>query len=165
MSVAAIVPHGGIKSLRASLPSVIEFSRAAYDEIVSHALEGGDREVCGILAGEYDADRSVVTAVDRAANAAPTPETRYAIDPEEQLEIIERLEDAGLEIVGFYHSHPDGPTRPSETDVERATWDDYSYVIVALDGHPFVGSWRWRGDDAAFEQEPVCVVDTAVTAD
>lgn len=144
---------------------MIEFTRSAYDDIVTHALEGGTREVCGVLAGEHDADRSMVRDVYPAANAAATPETRYAIDPEEQLELIERLEDADLETVGFYHSHPADPPHPSETDVDRATWEGYSYVIVALEGHPFVGSWRWHGDDGAFEQEPVGVVDASVATD
>jgi len=138
---------------------MIEFSRAAYDDIVSHATGGGDAEVCGVLAGTRgtDGEPSVVTETYRAENVAETPRTRYAIDPEEQLELIERAEGDGLDVVGYYHSHPVGPTRPSETDAARATWPGYSYVICALDGHPFVGSWRWRGDESGFEQETVAV--------
>ncbi|WP_138005167.1 desampylase [Halalkalirubrum salinum] len=136
---------------------MIQFSRSAYDEIVYQAYNGGDEEICGVLAGEYDAGHSRVTDTYAAENVAETPQTRYVMDPEEQFEIIETIEDAGLEIVGFYHSHPAGPTNPSKTDADRATWPEYSYVICALDGYPFVGSWRWRADEEAFEQETIAV--------
>ncbi len=138
---------------------MIELTRPTYDGIVSHAYDGGEEEVCGVLAGPQGAgaDPSRVTRRYEATNVADAPRTRYLIDPEEQLELMERAEDDDLDVVGFYHSHPTGPTRPSETDAVRATWLDRSYVICALDGHPFVGSWRWRGDAAGFEQETVAL--------
>ncbi|WP_096391327.1 desampylase [Halopenitus persicus] len=138
---------------------MIEFTRGTYDEVVHHADEGGDREVCGVLAGTHGAEHSVVTDVYGTENAAETPRSRYRIDPETQFEVMEAIEADGLDLVGFYHSHPTGPTVPSETDAERATWPDHSYVICALDGYPFVGSWRWRDADDAFEQETVAVAD------
>jgi len=138
---------------------MIEFTRETYDEIVSHAYEGGEAEVCGVLAGTHgtDDDPSLVTRTYQAKNVAETPEIRYLIDPEEQFELIEAAEDDGLDLVGYYHSHPTGPTEPSETDAARATWPKYSYVICALDGYPFVGSWRWEGDENGFTQETVVV--------
>lgn len=138
---------------------MIELSRAVYDDIVYHAYDGGEAEICGVLAGTHGdgGDPSVVTRTYEAENVAETPEIRYLIDPEEQFELIEAVEDDGHDLVGFYHSHPTGPTHPSETDAARATWPDHSYVICALDGYPFVGSWRWRGDEDGFEQETVSV--------
>ncbi|WP_049983360.1 desampylase [Halorubrum sp. BV1] len=138
---------------------MIELSRGVYDDIVYHAYSGGAAEICGMLAGTRgDGDEpSVVTETYEAENVAETPEIRYLIDPEEQLELIEAVEADGHDLVGFYHSHPTGPTHPSETDAARATWPDRSYVICALDGYPFVGSWRWRGDDEGFDQEMVAV--------
>ncbi|MEZ3165084.1 desampylase [Halorubrum sp. RMP-47] len=138
---------------------MIELTRAAYDDIVYRAYKGGEAEICGVLAGEHgtDGDNSVVTETYAAENVAETPEIRYLIDPEEQFELIETVEEAGLDVVGFYHSHPTGPTHPSETDAARATWPNHSYVICALDGYPFVGSWRWRDNEEAFEQETVSV--------
>lgn len=134
---------------------MITFSREAYDEVVFQAYDGQEQEVCGILAGEFEASESKVESVYPAANAADRPEIRYLIDPEEQLELIERIEDEGLDVAGFYHSHPAGPPRPSDTDADRATWPEMSYVIVALDGYPYLGSWRWR--DGTFEPELVRV--------
>lgn len=134
---------------------MIVFTRSAYDAIVDHAVDGIPHEICGVLGGEYDEDRSVVTRVEPAANVSETPETRYYMDPAEQLERIDDIEEDGAAVAGFYHSHPAGPTLPSETDADRATWPGYSYVIVALDGQPYVGSWRWSEDTGRFEQEIV----------
>ncbi|SNR74202.1 Proteasome lid subunit RPN8/RPN11, contains Jab1/MPN metalloenzyme (JAMM) motif [Halorubrum ezzemoulense] len=138
---------------------MIKLTRAAYDDIMYRAYKGGEAEICGVLAGEHgtDGDKSVVTGTYAAENVAETPEIRYLIDPEEQLELIETVEEAGLDVVGFYHSHPTGPAHPSETDAAQATWPDHSYVICALDGYPFVGSWRWRDNEEAFEQETVSI--------
>lgn len=135
---------------------MIEFTRKGYDDVVTHADAGGAEEVCGVLAGDYGTE-SVVEETVEAENVAETPRTRYRIDPAELLAIIERIEEGGQDVVGFYHSHPSGPTHPSETDTERATWPDRSYVVCALDGQPFVGSWRYRDDTEAFEQEIVAV--------
>lgn len=136
---------------------MIELSREVYDAIVYHAYSGDDEEVCGVLAGEYGDERSRVVETYEAANVADQPRIRYAIDPEAQLEILETIESTGMAVVGFYHSHPTGPTEPSDTDTERASWPDRSYVICALDGYPFVGSWRWREEQDRFEQETIAV--------
>jgi proteasome lid subunit RPN8/RPN11 len=145
------------------------FPDSIRDEIVAHASEGAPEEVCGVLAGargteerqveESSSEVRRVEAHHPAGNAAETPQTRYEIDPREQLELLEAVEAAGREVVGFYHSHPRGPAQPSATDAAQATWPDRSYVIVALDGgdEASVSSWRWTGE--AFEGEVVRVVE------
>ena len=129
---------------------------AARDGIVAHAREGAPEEVVGVLAGERGADRSVVARTLGADNAADAPGTRYEIAPGEELELVERVDDAGQDVVGFYHSHPDGPLAPSAVDARRAAWRGYSYLIVSLaDAEPAVGSWRWTGE--AFRAERVAL--------
>ena len=128
---------------------------AIRDAILERARNGQPEEICGIFGGEYDHDgRSRVRSQYPAENVAETPRTRYRIDPEAQLELFDRLEERGEEIVGFYHFHPRGPARPSETDVAQATWPDRSYLIVSLEPHE-VGSWRWRADNDRFEREAI----------
>jgi len=129
--------------------------RAAYDDIIDHAIDGQPAEICGVLGGHYDEQRSRVFSIYRATNVSDRPRTEYFMDPEEQLELIDQIEDRGDDVVGFYHSHPNGPTGPSTTDEARATWPGYSYLIAALDGHPFVGAWRWTGEE--FKPEVVGV--------
>lgn len=131
---------------------MIKFSRPLYDRVVEQACNKDEEEVCGILGGAYGEDQSIVESVYTAENVANTPKIRYSIGPKEQLELMKTIEAAGERVVGFYHSHPTGPTQPTEIDAEQAAWPEYSYVIVSLDGYPYVSSWRWREDDG-FEQE------------
>jgi len=142
--------------------TTLTLRRDLYDEIVHQGYEGGDEEVCGVLAGVYGDDGSVVRAIRQVDNVAETPQIRYAMDPETQLAAIESVEADGHDVVGFYHTHPTGPPRPSETDAARATWPGYSYAICAFDGYPFLGSWRWTDD--GFRRESVRLT-TASTDD
>jgi proteasome lid subunit RPN8/RPN11 len=135
---------------------MIELSRDTYDAIVDHARDGVPEEVCGVLGGDYGSDATHVVSAHPAENAAETPETEYYIDPKKQLELMETIEDLGRDVVSFYHSHPAGPSCPSDTDIARATWPGLSYLIVELNGHhPYVGSWRWDADADDFRQEVV----------
>ena len=119
---------------------MLVLTRTAYDDIIDHALAGTPAEVCGILGGSHGNDRSHVERVERTENVADRPRTTYEIGAEQQLRTMEAIEDAGLDVAGFYHSHPTGPPEPSGTDAARATWPGHSYVIVVLDGtHPYVG--------------------------
>lgn len=136
---------------------MLSISRDLYDQIIDHAQEGTPAEICGILGGQFGGGTSTVQSVHRARNVAAQPETRYAIDPKQQLELMERIEDLGEDVVGFYHSHPSGPAQPSPTDVTRATWDNRSYVIVNLDGQPALNAWRWNATDEMFESEELTV--------
>ncbi|WP_181692730.1 desampylase [Natronomonas sp. LN261] len=131
----------------------LELPNAHRMALVEHAREGAPEEVVGVLAGSHG-EPSAVERTDRARNAAETPHTRYEIAPKAELVVLERIEAAGLDVVGFYHSHPRGPLEPSATDARLAAWPGYSYVIVSLaDGGANLGSWRWRG--GRFEREPI----------
>lgn len=124
----------------------IAFPEPIYRAVREHAKAGVPEEVVGVLAGSYDAAHSRVTRAYRAKNAAEEPTTRYSIAPDEELELLERIDEAGLECVGFYHSHPRGPSTPSETDARLAAWEGYSHVIVSVaSGAGELGSWRWDG--------------------
>ena len=124
------------------------------DGMVEHARAGAPEEVVGVLGGERSEEESVAERRYPAENAAATPETRYEIAPAEELELLERVDSDGLDVVGFYHSHPRGPLAPSETDAELAAWPRYSYVILSLAGDSAeLGSWRWTGE--TFERERV----------
>ena len=129
---------------------------AVRDTICEHAMDGDPEEVCGVLGGTRgtDDDPSRVRTAERVSNVAATPRTRYELDATEQFRVMETIEDAGEDVVGFYHSHPRGPSGPSSTDEALATWTGYSYVIVSLAGpEPEVRSWQWTGE--AFEREAV----------
>jgi proteasome lid subunit RPN8/RPN11 len=140
--------------------TVLELPGSVREAIVEHARDGAPEEVVGILAGrraiggDGTGDRSIVERSYAAENAADAPRTRYEIAPREELELLERIDEAGLDVVGFYHSHPDGPAEPSAADARLAAWPGYAYVIVSLGGDgATVRGWRWTGE--RFESEPV----------
>ena len=136
---------------------VLRIPRALLDDVYAHAREGVPQEVCGLLAGTRGEDGShAVTCVFRIPNAHPRPVGEYLLDPAEQLRVTLHVEDdLGLEVLGFYHSHPIGPARLSATDAARATWPGVSYLLVWLrpeEGHL---SARWDDVRGRFEAEPV----------
>ena len=132
------------------------FERAAYDALLVHAREGAPAEVCGVLGGWREGETARVTTARRVSNVAANPRSRYELAPDEQVRVMDAIEDAGAEVVGFYHSHPRGPDRPSGVDEAQATWEGYSYCIVSLGGErPTVGSWRWTGESGGFVAERV----------
>jgi len=136
---------------------MLVISTAHLLRIEHHARDSYPHECCGVLVG-YTAGERLVTAVHHTANRA-TNGTRdsYRIGPREILRIMRGLGD-GLQIVGFYHSHPDFPPVPSAQDAEKA-WPSYSYLIVSVrNGDPLaVRAWRWSHAHRVFEPEPVQV--------
>ena len=100
---------------------------AVRDEIVAHARAGMPNEACGILAG-------VDGRVERffpAESDEPSP-YYYRIESRDQIRIMNEIDDAGLDLIGIYHSHTSSPAFPSRTDAEQAFWPDAGYVIVSL---------------------------------
>ena len=86
-------------------------------------------EACGIIAGrDGRAERFFPAQPDE-----PSPYC-YRIDARDQIRIMNEIDDAGLDLIGIYHSHVASPAFPSGTDAEQAFWPDAVYVIVSLAG-------------------------------
>ena len=128
--------------------SKLVLSLSVRSALFSHARAGvadGPREICGVLAGERGDDVDRVTELHRVTNTAENPRTAYELDPAETLATIEDVEGRGLDVVGFYHSHPESPAQPSATDRARATWVGYVYCIVSP-SEDTIRAWRWTGE-------------------
>jgi proteasome lid subunit RPN8/RPN11 len=127
--------------------------------LVERAELAGAEECCGVLIGRpLAAGGCRVTRTVAAENAWPGDRTRrYEIPPQVLLQAMKSARREGLEVVGYYHSHPRGEPRPSAFDRERA-WPEVSYLIVAPGARPAVRSWRLAGDEG-FSEEPVVVED------
>ena len=103
--------------------------------VIRHCIEGYPDEACGILAGKGGR----VEKVYPMKNARPSP-VGYEMDPEEQFRVLKDIRQAGLDLVGIFHSHPGSPAYPSGVDVEKAYWPgtlfpnypEAVYVIVSL---------------------------------
>jgi len=86
---------------------------------------------------------------------------RFLIDPLEQLRVEKDARARGLDVLGYYHSHPDHPARPSEYDRDHA-WPWYSYIIVSVErGEPKdMTSWVLSDDRARFDSEQIEMLNT-----
>jgi len=114
-----------------------------FETIVSHCKEEEPIEACGIIAGQIrDCDGKNVKDVLRiylCKNEFHSP-IEYNIGAEEQLRIFSEINDDGLDLLGFYHSHPNNSSNPSKIDEKRANYVGYSYLILSL--HPIkISSW------------------------
>ena len=88
-------------------------------------------EACGLLAGLRDGETLRVHKVYALENVLHSS-MRYRLDPQQQLKTFLEVEASGLEVVGFYHSHPKGPGRPSQSDLDEAFYPQVVYLIWFL---------------------------------
>ena len=114
---------------------MLTFKKADLQTMIDHCAAGLPNEACGMLAGK--AGR--VEKVYCMKNSKPGPDF-YEMDAEEQFRVMKDIRDAGLEMVGMFHSHPTGQAYPSSVDVEKAYWPgtqlpnypDAVYVIISF---------------------------------
>ena len=133
----------------------MKIQRSALAAIQTHGAEGYPNEICGIMLGPQG-DHSV-TEVRRARNIiVERSRDRYEIDPRDHIRIQREADETGLDIVGYYHSHPDHPARASVFDTERA-WAGYVYVIVSIErGKPVdANAFVADEDGGPFRPEPL----------
>jgi proteasome lid subunit RPN8/RPN11 len=110
----------------------IEYSD--YEALRAHGEETYPHECCGVLLGKSRPDGNHVAQVVRAGNTrTDSAHNRYNIAPQELVKIQRQARNAGLDIIGFYHSHPDHPAQWSTTDFAEAHWLGCSYVITSVE--------------------------------
>lgn len=136
----------------------LTLSSEHFEQIVRHCEGAYPSEGCGILLGRNEENQRVVVDLLLTGNAreAAAQHHRYLIPPEKLLEGELRAEQHGLEVMGYFHSHPDHPARPSETDLKDA-WPNYSYLILSVQGGQVTDrrSWRLRPDRTRFDEEEI----------
>jgi proteasome lid subunit RPN8/RPN11 len=113
--------------------SLLQMSKTVFDSIRSHGEETYPHECCGVLLGRSTPEGWTVAAAVRAGNTrTDSAHNRYQIAPVELVKIQREAHRQGLDIAGFYHSHPDHPARWSATDFAEAHWIGCSYVITEV---------------------------------
>ena len=128
------------------------------NEIREHGVRDYPYECCGLLLGRFGADGKTVTETYPISNAREesAKRNRFLITPEELMRGERYAASRDLEVVGFYHSHPDSPAVPSKYDLEHA-WPTYSYIIVSTraDQATDLFSWEQAADRSRFDQEEI----------
>jgi len=136
------------------------FPEALRQELVAHARAGDPEEVCGVLAGRdgrvervfrvsntadaVGAESGVFRDRETGVASAGRRAVHYYMDPKDQLRVYNEIDDLGLDVLGYYHSHTHTEARPSPTDVRLATDLTPYYVLVSLQdaGTQAVRAWR-----------------------
>jgi len=138
---------------------MVALSNAQITNIVAHARETPDQEVCGVLGGR---DGRVETLY-RARNTAETPRIRFEMDSRDMFAAIRDIDDRDLDLIGFYHSHTHTQAYPSPTDVAiwMATWgpDALCFICSLMDeDRPTLRAFR-IATTGEIAEEPITAAD------
>lgn len=167
---------------------ILHMTGAVFDAIRTHGEETYPHECCGALLARAGASldlphersgpqaqtgpdkREIVAAVRAGNTRTDSAHNRYQIAPVELVKIEREARRQGLEIAGFYHSHPDHPAQWSQTDLAEAHWLGCSYVITAVDHGKATetNSFLLAGateEDKRFERETIRVGDESIRAE
>lgn len=151
MSIKSNLQGSGIK--------LIQLSSQLRSEISDHGEQEYPHECCGLLIGHLSENGAKSVVEIQAISNARESEAkhhRFLIRPDDLLRGERYAAEKGLEVVGFYHSHPDHPAVPSQYDLEHA-WPAYSYIVVAVRGGRAreLRSWGLQPDRTAFSEEEI----------
>lgn len=137
---------------------MITISETQLNEIREHGVRDYPYECCGLLLGRYTENGKLVRETYPISNAREesAKRNRFLIMPEELMRGERYAASRDLEVVGFYHSHPDSPAVPSNYDLEHA-WPTYSYIIVSTraEGATDLFSWEQEPDRSRFNEEEI----------
>jgi proteasome lid subunit RPN8/RPN11 len=140
----------------------MKIGRPEVEAMLAEARRRYPFEACGVLVGVGRAPARVQRVVPVVNRETEQPRVRYQIAPEDQIRISREARDRGEEIVGYFHSHPDHPARPSDTDRRIAAEgisDGVLHVVVGVEkGERAVPTaWVFRDTSQSFEEEPLDV--------
>ena len=136
---------------------VVKVAGGVLESLRRHARDAYPEECCGALLGRVaDAggqERTVLAALPVENAERRARERRYLVPAAAVLAAEADARSRGLDVVGFYHSHPDAPAEPSAYDVEHA-WPWYAYLIVGVRGGEPAGvsAWRLAEDRRRFQE-------------
>lgn len=134
---------------------MIRLKSADIEELKQIAQKTYPHECCGVMVGSIENGVKTVTELIPAENQrTDSPANRYLITPDLLNELEKKLKGTDRAIVGFFHSHPDVPARPSTYDQDHA-WPWYSYLIVSVNRGQAgeIHNWKLRDDRSAFDAE------------
>ncbi len=132
----------------------VHVTSEALGHMRAAAAAAHPREACGILLGEG----TRITAVREAANVHPDPHTHFEIDPQALIDAHRAARAGGAQVIGYYHSHPQGAAAPSATDRACAAGDGKVWAILAPHD-PNADVTFWRDGEAGFTALSLCLAD------
>lgn len=109
--------------------STVQLNRTIINQILSHAQQSPEAEVCGLISRRAGGPERVY----RVANVAETPGILFRMDPKGQIDAVRTMRERGEELFAIYHSHPHAPAEPSARDLAEAAYPEALFLIVSLD--------------------------------
>jgi len=158
-----------------ALAPTLKISTELAQQIRQHGSETYPHECCGALLGRDGVDgtsatagsvqspiREILALFPLVNRRDDSPHNRFSVTAEDVRDAEKAAREKKLDVVGWYHSHPDHPARPSQYDREHA-WPWYSYVIVSVaGGKPAeMTSWRLNDDRSEYASEEIAIRDHA----
>ena len=133
----------------------LKVSHGHWQQMIDHARACLPEEACGILGGKWD-QVEVVIAITNELHLSG----RFRMAPEEQVKAFCQLEEMGMDLIGLFHSHPNGPGEPSPLDLKEFAYPGVPVVVC----YPVEREWNARGfhiDAGAFREIGIDIEDTA----
>ena len=142
---------------------LLSISKELAERIRAHGAETYPHECCGALLGRDNEPREILGLFPLINRRDDSPQNRFSVTAQDVLDAEKSARQQGLDVVGWYHSHPDHPARPSEYDRDHA-WPWYSYIIVSVaQGQPQdMTSWRLNDDRQQFSPEGIQIQQRAI---
>jgi proteasome lid subunit RPN8/RPN11 len=154
-------------------------SHELMEKIREHGVETYPNECCGALLGRDNAllegpgsdpnssrfSRCVYSLFPLVNRRDDSPRNRFSLTADDVLRAEKAAKAQGLEVIGWYHSHPDHPARPSDFDRDHA-WPWYSYIIVSVhQGVPQdMTSWQLKDDRSGYLEEKIETVNVGAAS-
>lgn len=128
------------------MPFYLWLTNAQAKTIIDHARTQAPNEACGLIGGKNGRAVEIIPV----ENVAARPTTTYELDPAQQVTAMTRLYNNQLDLLAIYHSHPNTPPVPSQTDIRSATYPDAAYLIISLQATTAdLAAWHIRGSDVS----------------
>ena len=141
---------------------VVRLKAEDLDAIRKHGESAYPHECCGLLLGRLQNEEKVFEEIYPVANTweEESQRNRFLISPVQLIQGEKHAREENLEVLGFYHSHPEAQADPSKFDLENA-WPFYSYIIVSVRERRAreLNSWRMVEDRSRFEPETIIPIE------
>ena len=149
---------------------MLRLGQSHYASLRLHGEETYPYECCGALLGRENSSGGAAVVAREVLGLFPlvnrrddSPRNRFAVTADDVREAEKAASAQGLEVIGWYHSHPDHPAKPSDFDRDHA-WPWYSYIIVSVHtGVPQdMTSWRLKDDRSGYLEEKISPIKASV---
>ena len=119
------------------MANLLSISQRQEQAMLSHVISCLPEEACGLISGTQD---GVVMSVIPITNELHSP-TAFRMEPQEQIRALLEIEKNDLDLMAVYHSHPNGPARPSESDIDQFRYPGVIQLIWSIQD----STWRLNG--------------------